>query len=104
LRAIATIRRCNSSSRSCATVPETRAFIGGAYVDAADGATMPCVSPIDGRRLADIVIADAGNLEAVAAQEEIFGPVLATIAYESGGGDPDRERLDLRLAGECLDP
>jgi gamma-glutamyl-gamma-aminobutyraldehyde dehydrogenase len=51
------------SDKARATLPETRAFIGGAYVDAADGATMPCVSPIDGRRLADIAACGSKDVD-----------------------------------------
>jgi gamma-glutamyl-gamma-aminobutyraldehyde dehydrogenase len=32
----------------------TRAFIDGRYVDAASGASFPCISPIDGRVLAQV--------------------------------------------------
>ncbi len=42
------------SDRAGSIQPETRAFIGGAYVDVRDAATMPCISPIDGRALAEI--------------------------------------------------
>ena len=42
------------SDRVRSIQPETRAFIGGAYVAARDAATMPCISPIDGRKLAEI--------------------------------------------------
>ncbi|QNM95746.1 aldehyde dehydrogenase [Chitinimonas koreensis] len=44
---------------------EGRAFIDGVYVDAADGGTFDCVSPIDGRTIARI--ADSGEAEVEAA-------------------------------------
>ena len=40
-------------SQVAALRPEGRAYIDGAYADAADGATFEARSPIDGRKLAD---------------------------------------------------
>lgn len=71
-----------------------QAFIDGAYADAADGATFPATSPIDGRRLADVAACGPADVDrAVAA---------ARRAFESGvwSGLAPRERKArmLRLA------
>ncbi|ETH81323.1 hypothetical protein L559_2041, partial [Bordetella pertussis STO1-CHOC-0017] len=41
-------------AQAAALAPEGRAYIDGAYCDAADGATFAAHSPIDGRKLADV--------------------------------------------------
>ncbi len=51
----------------------TRAFIDGRYVDAADGRTFDCVSPIDGRVLARVAEGGAEDIDrAVAAARRSF--------------------------------
>jgi len=67
------------------------AFIDGRYVAAASGATFDCVSPIDGRVLAQVASADAADADlAVAA---------ARRAFESGtwSRQPPRERKRVLL-------
>jgi acyl-CoA reductase-like NAD-dependent aldehyde dehydrogenase len=50
-----------------------QAFIGGNYVDAADGATFDCVSPINGRTLAQVAACDKEDVNrAVAAARRVF--------------------------------
>ena len=57
-------------------VPEGRAFVDGAFVAAAGGATFPSVSPRDGRVLAEVAACTAADVDrAVAA---------ATAAFEDG--------------------
>ena len=68
-----------------------RAFIDGQYVAAASGATFDCVSPIDGRVLAQVASTDAPDVDlAVAA---------ARRAFESGSWSrqPPRERKRVLL-------
>lgn len=49
------------------------AYIDGQYGPAADGATFPCISPIDGRKLADIAACGAADVDrAVAAARRTF--------------------------------
>ena len=51
----------------------TRAFIDGRYVDAADGRTFDCISPIDGRVLAQVAEGGAEDIDrAVAAARRSF--------------------------------
>ena len=50
-----------------------QAFIDGHYVDAADGATFDCISPIDGRTLAQVAACDKADVDrAVAAARRAF--------------------------------
>jgi acyl-CoA reductase-like NAD-dependent aldehyde dehydrogenase len=68
-----------------------RAFIDGRYVAAASGATFDCVSPVDGRVLAQVASTDAADVDlAVAA---------ARRAFESGrwSRQPPRERKRVLL-------
>ncbi len=49
------------------------AYIDGCYTPAADGATFPCISPIDGRKLADIAACGGADVNrAVAAARRAF--------------------------------
>jgi aldehyde dehydrogenase (NAD+) len=67
-------------------------FIGGDFVDAADGATFEVYSPHDGRKLADVAEAKATDVDrAVEAAQGAFPGWAATPAAERG-------RLLLRLA------
>ena len=70
---------------------ESKAFIDGRYVAAASGETFDCVSPIDGRALAQVASADVADVDlAVAA---------ARRAFESGTWwrQPPRERKRVLL-------
>ncbi|EHK67260.1 aldehyde dehydrogenase [Achromobacter arsenitoxydans] len=50
-----------------------QAYIDGAYADAADGATFPATSPIDGRKLADVAACGQADVDrAVAAARRAF--------------------------------
>ncbi len=42
---------------------ETRAFIGGQYVDAASGKTFDCISPIDGKSLGKVAQCESADVE-----------------------------------------
>ena len=55
---------------------EGRAFIDGQYCAAADGATFECLSPVDGRFLANVASTDAADANAAVA--------VARRAFESG--------------------
>ena len=59
--------------RADALTLRTRAFIDGRFVDAASGATFASISPIDGRRLAEVAACDAEDVDrAVAAARRAF--------------------------------
>lgn len=63
-------------ARAAALTLRGQAYIDGAYVDAADGATFVATSPIDGRKLADVAACGAADVDrAVAA---------ARCAFEAG--------------------
>ena len=49
--------------------PEGRAYIDGAYADAADGATFEARSPIDGRKLADVAACGQADVDRAVAFE-----------------------------------
>jgi len=52
---------------------EGRAYINGAYTPAAGGATFACISPIDGRTLAQVASCEAADAErAIAAARNVF--------------------------------
>ncbi len=74
--------------------PDGRAFIGGRRVGAADGGTFDCISPIDGRKVADLARGRAADID-LAVQG-------ARAAFEDGrwAHRPPRERKQalLRLA------
>jgi acyl-CoA reductase-like NAD-dependent aldehyde dehydrogenase len=72
--------------------PRRQAYIDGAFVDAASGETFPCISPITGRTIAEVVACDTEDVDrAVRA---------ARVAFEDGrwaGRSPqDRRRTLLR--------
>lgn len=81
---------------------KTQAFIDGKYTDAIGGRTFPCISPIDGRSVADIASCDLDDVNrAVAA---------ARAAFEKGqwanAAPSERKRVLRRFAeriSECLD-
>ncbi len=66
--------------------PEGRAFIDGKYVGAVSGATFDCVSPIDGRVIAQVASTDAADVE--------LAVTAARRAFERGSWSrqPPRER------------
>lgn len=60
-------------ARAAALTLRGQAYIDGAYVDAADGATFAATSPIDGRKLADVAACGAADVDrAVAAARRAF--------------------------------
>ena len=64
----------------------TRLFIGGEFVDAADGGTIPVTSPHDGSQLAEVAEARGADVDrAVAAARSAFPPG-APPRPASGGG------------------
>ena len=85
--------------RARALTPDGRAFIDGRYVASVSGATFDCVSPIDGRSLAQVASTDAADVDlAVAA---------ARRAFESGvwarQAPRERKRVLLRFAELILE-
>ena len=85
--------------RARALSPNGHAFIDGRYVAAASGATFDCLSPIDGRSLAQVASTDAADVDlAVAA---------ARRAFESGvwvrQSPRERKRVLLRFAELLLE-
>ncbi|MEY3072915.1 MAG: putative aldehyde dehydrogenase AldA [Actinomycetota bacterium] len=67
------------------TVPQGRLFIGGAWVEAADGATMPTHSPATEEHLADVAVAGAADVDrAVAAARAAFPAWSALPGRERG--------------------
>ncbi|RBP18171.1 gamma-glutamyl-gamma-aminobutyraldehyde dehydrogenase [Roseiarcus fermentans] len=77
-------------ARAAALTIEGRAFIGGAYVDALDGATFARVSPIDGKVFAHV--ADCGEADVDRAVR------AARAAFDSGvwrDADPQRKKAVL---------
>ncbi|MDF3934676.1 aldehyde dehydrogenase [Pseudomonas citronellolis] len=55
--------RADWEARASQLKIEGRAFIDGQYLDAADGATFDCLSPVDGRLLAKVASCDAADAE-----------------------------------------
>ncbi|MCV6906094.1 MAG: aldehyde dehydrogenase PuuC, partial [Achromobacter xylosoxidans] len=53
-------------ARANALTLRVQAYIDGAYVDAADGATFVATSPIDGRKLADVAACGAADVDRAA--------------------------------------
>ena len=52
---------------------QTRLFIGGEFVDAADGATIDVLNPHDNSKIADVAEAKAADIDrAVAAAQTAF--------------------------------
>jgi 4-guanidinobutyraldehyde dehydrogenase / NAD-dependent aldehyde dehydrogenase len=65
--------RAEWEARASALQIQTRAFIDGRYVDAASGRRFDCISPIDGRRIAQVAACAAEDVErAVAAARRSF--------------------------------
>jgi gamma-glutamyl-gamma-aminobutyraldehyde dehydrogenase/4-guanidinobutyraldehyde dehydrogenase/NAD-dependent aldehyde dehydrogenase len=60
-------------ARAAALTIDGRAFIDGRRVDAADGGTFKCLSPVDGRKLADVARCRSADIDlAVAAARAAF--------------------------------
>ena len=60
-------------ARAAALTMDGRAWINGQRVDAADGSTFECLSPVDGRKLADVARCKVADVDrAVAAAREAF--------------------------------
>lgn len=60
-------------ARAAALTIDGRALINGQRVDAADGGTFECLSPVDGRKLADVARCTAADVDrAVMAAREAF--------------------------------
>ncbi len=80
--------------RAQVLTPEGRAFIDGAFVSARSGKTFADLSPIDGRRLADVAAGDAADIDAAV--------VAARGAFEQRiwADEPpaERKRVLLRFA------
>ena len=76
-----------------ADVPR-QAFVDGAYVDALDGSTFACVSPIGGRVLAEVASCGPADVDRAVAG--------ARAAFQSGAwataAPKERKRVLLRLA------
>ncbi len=68
-----------------------RAFIDGAYVDAASGETFDCVNPATGEVLARVAACDADDVD-----RAVRG---ARVAFESGAGRARRRRCG---SGSCI--
>src|SRR5688500_4548237 len=72
---------------------QTKLFIGGEFVDAADGATIPVLNPHDNSTIADVAEAKAADVDrAVAAAHKAF-PAWSRM------GAAERGRLRLKRAG-----
>lgn len=71
-----------------------QAFIDGRYTDAISGATMPCISPIDGRIIASVAACDSADVDAAVRS--------ARAAFEDGRwrnqSPADRKRVLLAVA------
>lgn len=82
-------------ARADALRPEGRAFVDGAFVDAADGRTLADLSPRDGRRIADVARGGPEDVDrAVRAARRVFE--AGTWSRCAPG---ERKRVLLRLAG-----
>ncbi|MCD6727493.1 MAG: aldehyde dehydrogenase [Solirubrobacteraceae bacterium] len=74
--------------------PRTQAFIDGEYVDAADGATFDCISPVTGRSLGAIAACGSGDVDvAVRAARRAFDD-----GEWSRAAPEERKRVLLALA------
>jgi betaine-aldehyde dehydrogenase len=76
---------------------QTKLFIGGRFVDAVDGATLPVLNPHDGSAIANVALAGPADVDlAVRAARDAFPSWRSTTAS-------DRGRLLLRLADRIED-
>ncbi|WP_141766246.1 aldehyde dehydrogenase family protein, partial [Pseudomonas sp. HMSC75E02] len=73
---MSTLTRADWEARAQNLKIEGRAFVDGQYVDAADGATFDCISPVDGRFLAKVASCDVADAERAVQ--------VARVAFESG--------------------
>jgi 4-guanidinobutyraldehyde dehydrogenase/NAD-dependent aldehyde dehydrogenase len=62
-----TTRTPNWHALAAAVRPRSQAFINGRYLDAASGETFDCLSPIDGRRLAQVASTNSADVDAAVA-------------------------------------
>lgn len=68
-----TVTRAEWEARAARLAIRTQAFIDGRYVDAVDGRTFDCISPIDGRVLGQVARCDGKDVElAVRASRTAF--------------------------------
>ncbi|MCP5328927.1 MAG: aldehyde dehydrogenase [Steroidobacteraceae bacterium] len=84
-------------ARAAALEPETRAFIGGRYVDALDGQRFDDLNPATGRLLARVAAGDAPDIDAAVAS--------ARAAFQSGrwsGMPPANRKRVLQRFAELL--
>jgi acyl-CoA reductase-like NAD-dependent aldehyde dehydrogenase len=77
----------------------SKAFIGGVYVDAASGETLPCVSPVSGDTLSHITACGEEDVDRAVA--------VARRAFDDGRWSEltprERKRVLLAFAGQLLD-
>ncbi|MGE8069757.1 aldehyde dehydrogenase family protein, partial [Pseudomonas sp. NPDC089569] len=93
-----TITRSDWEQRFQSLNIESRAFIDGQYCAAASGATFECVSPVDGRFLANVASTDEADANAAVA--------VARRTFESGVwanlAPVERKRILIRFADLIL--
>lgn len=81
-------------ARAAALTIDGRAFINGERVDAVDGGTFECLSPVDGRRLASVARCQAADVDrAVAAARTAFND-----RRWAGMSPGERKRVMIRFA------
>lgn len=81
-------------ARAAALAIDGRAFINGKRVDAIDGGTFECLSPVDGRKLANVARCKAADIDlAVAAARAAFND-----RRWAGMSPGDRKRVMIRFA------
>jgi len=85
-------------ARAAALKIDGRALIGGQRADAADGGTFECLSPVDGRKLADVARCQAADIDrAVAAARAAFDD-----RRWAGLAPAERKRILIRFADLVL--
>ncbi len=81
-------------ARAAALTIDGRAFINGGRVDAVDGGTFECLSPVDGRRLASVARCQAADVDrAVSAARTAFND-----RRWAGMSPGERKRVMIRFA------
>lgn len=81
-------------ARAAALTIDGRAFINGGRVDAVDGGTFECLSPVDGRKLANVARCKAADIDrAVAAARTAFND-----RRWAGMSPGERKRVMIRFA------
>jgi len=76
---------------------QTKLFVGGEFVDAADGATIDVLNPHDNAKIADVAEAKAADIDRAVAAANDASPAWSRMAAM------DRGRLLLRLADRIED-